>query len=220
LYSSVGGADGYKKLAAKAKTLGQYNVAFMALFLLGELDDCIDTLVKAGRAPEAALFARSYVPSRVSELVKLWRDDVRARGNPRQADSLADPAEYENLFPDIKFAVQAQEHFRRDRFADHSASEYSKFANDLDRDLIQEIQSLASNGGLISSPSPVASPVTSPVVEKSTVVEESPEASPVIEKATPPTPAPTPIVETVEDEANQQAQELSVDAEDPQLEDA
>jgi coatomer subunit beta' len=220
LYSSVGGADGYKKLAAKAKTLGQYNVAFMALFLLGELDDCIDTLVKAGRAPEAALFARSYVPSRVSELVKLWREDVRARGNPRQADSLADPAEYENLFPDIKFAVQAQEHFRRDRFADHSATEYSKFANDLDRDLIQEIQSLASNGGLISSPSPVASPVTSPVVEKSTVVEESPDASPVIEKATPPTPAPTPIVETVEDEANQLAQELSVDAEDPQLEDA
>ena len=41
------------------------------------------------------------LPSHVSRIVKLWRKDLE-KVNPKAAESLADPMEYENLFPDIK----------------------------------------------------------------------------------------------------------------------
>jgi hypothetical protein len=34
-------------------------------------------------------------------VVKLWREDLQKKGLARAAESLADPLEYDNLFPDI-----------------------------------------------------------------------------------------------------------------------
>ena len=51
-----------------AQGLGKHNVAFLGHFLLGRLSECIDLLVEAGRIPEAAFFARTYMPSRISEV--------------------------------------------------------------------------------------------------------------------------------------------------------
>jgi hypothetical protein len=59
-------------------------------FLLGRLDACVDLLVGCGRLPEAAFFARTYAPSRVAEVVKLWQADL-AKINPKAAESLANP---------------------------------------------------------------------------------------------------------------------------------
>jgi coatomer subunit beta' len=39
----------------------------VARFLLGDLGGCVDLLVESGRIPEAAFFARTYLPSRISE---------------------------------------------------------------------------------------------------------------------------------------------------------
>lgn len=41
---------------------GQNNVAFASLLQLGDASGCVDLLVKTDRAPEAALFARTYAP--------------------------------------------------------------------------------------------------------------------------------------------------------------
>ena len=68
LYSAKGSTDGMKKLVDLSKEQGKQNVAFLGLFLLGQLDECVDLLVSTGRTPEAAFFARTYVPSRVSEV--------------------------------------------------------------------------------------------------------------------------------------------------------
>ena len=68
LYSAKGSADGMKKLVDLSKEQGKQNVAFLGLFLLAQLDKCVDLLVSSGRTPEAAFFARTYVPSRVSEV--------------------------------------------------------------------------------------------------------------------------------------------------------
>jgi hypothetical protein len=57
---------------------------------------------------QAAFMARTYLPSHVPRLVDLWKKDL-ARVNPRAADSLADPASYPNLFPDIQWAIKAEE---------------------------------------------------------------------------------------------------------------
>lgn len=41
---------------------GANNLAFATLFQLGNADACVDLLVNTKRAPEAALFARTYAP--------------------------------------------------------------------------------------------------------------------------------------------------------------
>lgn len=47
----------------------------------------------------AHVFRRSYYPSKVPEVVKLWREEVGAT-NKKSGQSLADPEQYENLFPE------------------------------------------------------------------------------------------------------------------------
>lgn len=37
----------------------------------------------------------------------LWREDLR-KVNPKAAESLADPSQYANLFPDMEAALQAE----------------------------------------------------------------------------------------------------------------
>ena len=52
-------------------------MAFLAALLLQDVDACIDLLVAAGRAPEAAFFARTYRPTRVPALVAAWAAELR-----------------------------------------------------------------------------------------------------------------------------------------------
>ena len=107
LKSSTGDPQGLRELAATAEEQGKQNIAFVCRFMLGDVDACIDTLVSCGRTPEAAFFARTYRPSRISETVKLWQKDL-AKINPKAAESLADPVEYPNLFPGLDEALEAE----------------------------------------------------------------------------------------------------------------
>nr|VDC93737.1 unnamed protein product [Brassica oleracea] len=107
LYSSLGDAEGMSKLASLAKEQGKNNVAFLCLFMLGKLEDCLQLLVESNRIPEAALMARSYLPSKVSEIVALWRKDL-SKVNSKAAESLADPEEYPNLFEDWQVALSVE----------------------------------------------------------------------------------------------------------------
>ncbi|KAJ1429085.1 WD40/YVTN repeat-like-containing domain superfamily [Sesbania bispinosa] len=95
LYSSLGDAEGISKLATLAKEQGKNNVAFLCLIYVGN------------RIPEAALMARSYLPSKVSEIVAIWRKDL-SKVNPKAAESLADPEEYPNLFEDWQVALAVE----------------------------------------------------------------------------------------------------------------
>lgn len=44
LYSSLGDAQGIQKLATLAKEQGKNNIAFLCLFMLGKLEECIRLL--------------------------------------------------------------------------------------------------------------------------------------------------------------------------------
>lgn len=68
--------DKIQELATSARAEGQNNIAFAALLLQGKVDECVELLVNTNRLPEAALFARTYCPSRVSGIVKLWKEDL------------------------------------------------------------------------------------------------------------------------------------------------
>ncbi|GMH35365.1 hypothetical protein BSKO_03233 [Bryopsis sp. KO-2023] len=139
LCSARGSRSSMKELAEMAKTGGKNNIAFMCHLLLGETDQCIDILVEGGRMPEAAFFARTYAPAQMSRVVKLWRDDLK-KINPKAAESLADPEEYPNLFPDLELALQAETMCRRRSLADIPASRFPQFEGTNAVDLIEELK--------------------------------------------------------------------------------
>ena len=47
-------------------------------------------------------------------MVGLWREDL-GKTNPKAAQSLADPTEYENLFPEIQSALKAEQYLKKER---------------------------------------------------------------------------------------------------------
>lgn len=46
LYSALGDAEGISRLASLAKEQGKNNVAFLCLFMLGKLEECLQLLVE------------------------------------------------------------------------------------------------------------------------------------------------------------------------------
>lgn len=46
LYSSLGDAEGINELASLAKEKGKNNVAFLCMFMVGKLEDCLQLLVR------------------------------------------------------------------------------------------------------------------------------------------------------------------------------
>ncbi|CAH8358262.1 unnamed protein product [Eruca vesicaria subsp. sativa] len=128
LYSSLGDAEGISKLSSLAKEQGKNNVAFLCLFMLGRLEDCLQLLVESKRIPEAALMARSYLPSKVSEIVALWREDL-SKVNSKAAESLADPEEYPNLFEDWQVALSVEANAVEARGVYAAAEDYATQAD-------------------------------------------------------------------------------------------
>jgi len=147
LHSAAGDAAGLADVAEKAKATGKHNVAFLCLFLLKRLEECVDLLCSAGRIPEAAFFARTYMPSKASETVGLWRDDLQ-KVNRKAAEALADPAEYANLFPDFDLALQAEELFKQRRGAKVPASAFPQHEGSQAADPIAELKGQGGAGAM------------------------------------------------------------------------
>ncbi|KAL5698177.1 hypothetical protein ACHQM5_029249 [Ranunculus cassubicifolius] len=141
LYSSLGDAEGITKLASRAKETGKNNVAFLCLFMLGKLEDCLQLLIESNRIPEAALMARSYLPSKVSEIVAIWRNDLN-KINQKAAESLADPEEYSNLFDDWQLALELESNAAEQRGTYPPAEEYLNFADKSKINLVEAFKTM------------------------------------------------------------------------------
>lgn len=141
LYSSRGDAAGMEALSNLALAEGKHNVAFTCLLMLGKLDECLDMLIESGRIPEAAFMARTYLPSRVPDIVKLWREDVK-KVNTKAAESLADPAQYPNLFQGYDSALQIEEQLKAKRNELLPAELFPEHENDTKVDLVEQLSSL------------------------------------------------------------------------------
>ncbi|OSC97980.1 coatomer beta [Trametes coccinea BRFM310] len=98
LLLAIGDREGLAKLAKQAEEKGQNNLAFATLLQLGDPKPCVDLLIKTHRAPEAAMFARTYAPSKAPEAVKAWRADLQAKNRTKLAAAVADPSENPELF--------------------------------------------------------------------------------------------------------------------------
>ncbi|KAG4211768.1 hypothetical protein ERO13_A02G122100v2 [Gossypium hirsutum] len=115
LYSSLGDAEGISRLASLSKEQGKNN-------------DCLQLLVESNRIPEAALMARSYLPSKVSGIVTIWRKDLN-KVNPKAAESLANPQEYPGMFENWKVALDVETRVREKRGVYPPAADYLKHAD-------------------------------------------------------------------------------------------
>lgn len=135
LYSSAGNRAGLLRLAQQSRDAGRLNVGFVASLLTGRLEDCLSLLVEHGRLPEATLMARTYLPSKVPEMLALWKADLK-KTNDKAAAALADPSEYPNLFTDFDIALRVEEMFLKARDNVVSSVLYPQAKADLDLDLI------------------------------------------------------------------------------------
>ena len=123
LYTAAGKAEKLSQLAEKTSEEEKTNIAFMSLLLQGKLDECIALLVKTERHAEAALFARSYAPSKISEVVSVWQEDL-AKTNPKAASALADPKDYPNLFPELEQSLGFETYVRENLASSNPAASY------------------------------------------------------------------------------------------------
>jgi len=200
LQTACGDAVQLEETASMAQNSGVANIAVLCFLLLNDRKKALDVLVKAGRLPEASFFARTYCPSGLPDVVKMWRQDL-AQVNQAVADSLANPAEYPDLFPDYQLTLQAEEAFQaRHQQNPPQASAYMTEKEWLDMDVMEEIKRCggpsfaqmllkgpgATAGSAPAAPEVVAAPTPGPEVTPSPAPElpaEVPEIAPLVDAA-------------------------------------
>ena len=184
---------------------------------MGKIDVCLDILNQAGRVPEAAFLARTYMPSKVSEMVSLWRTDLE-RVSKRAAESLADPTNYANMFPDLALALQAESLITQRRQKGLlPAAAYPKAKVELDLNLIEEMRKLAERASAVAEPEPEPTEA-----DEEAAAATSACAAPEVESASPEVPADNTVAEEADDAPStpdKTADEPAADEVDPALED-
>ncbi|XP_059285920.1 coatomer subunit beta'-2-like [Lycium ferocissimum] len=141
LYSSLGDAEGITELASFSKEHGKNNVAFLCMFLLGKVEECIQLLVDSNRIPEAAFMSRSYLPSKVPEIVSIWRKDL-SKVNQKAAEALADPEEYPNLFEHWQIAHAVEARAAEERGVYPPAADYVNYADRPTTNLVEAFSNM------------------------------------------------------------------------------
>ncbi|OAT14144.1 COPI vesicle coat beta' subunit [Blastomyces gilchristii SLH14081] len=91
LHTASCNTDGLRRLAEQADSAGSHNVAFSALLQLGDVDACIDLLVRTNRITEAVLFAQTYKPSRAAKLAAKWKESLEKEGKTKVARIIGIP---------------------------------------------------------------------------------------------------------------------------------
>merc|ERR1712087_124707 len=146
-----------ERLAAAAAEYGKTNVAFVANLLTGNVEACAELLVSTKRLPEAALFVRTYLPSKMDEIVALWKEDL-ASVSETAAQALATPSVNPELFPDLDIGIQVQQMFLAQREATKGVGmpscEYPTAKGDLELNLIELIKARQGGGGEEKKPDP------------------------------------------------------------------
>ncbi|XP_046397085.1 coatomer subunit beta' [Ischnura elegans] len=145
LATASGDASAVKDLAESADESGKNNIAFLSHLLLGDVDKCLEILISTDRIPEAAFFARTYLPSQVSRVVGLWRESL-GKVSHKAGQSLADPKEYENLFPEMEDALRTEQYLRAERKQQIPASKYVEVTPNYERTPVEEMKAAEASG--------------------------------------------------------------------------
>ncbi|CAF4435967.1 unnamed protein product, partial [Rotaria sp. Silwood2] len=123
---------------------GQFNIAFLSNFVLGKLDQCLDILIENQRLPEAAFFVRTYLPSQIGRIVGLWREKLKQMNMERSAQALANPTDYENLFPGLIDTYKTEQYLKQE-IKTNLARDYPSITPSWDRNPIAEMKEAEEN---------------------------------------------------------------------------
>ena len=149
LYSCVGDRAALAALAARAAAQEQLNIAFLALYLTGDVRGCIELLQAHGKLPEAAFFALAYQPSQIAQAFAVWQADLRAHHHVA-AELIANPREYAEYFAGYEEALTLEAQLAPLRAMDVKASEYPKYRRMVDGEGI-DVSALESVRGDVKS---------------------------------------------------------------------
>ncbi|XP_074042717.1 coatomer subunit beta' [Leptinotarsa decemlineata] len=152
LATSSGDEQLVQSLGELTQAEGKHNLSFLSYFLVGDLPKCLDILVSTGRLPEAAFFARSYLPDRISEIVELWKVKLTSI-NEKAGQSLADPKSYENLFPGLQEAIETQKYLEQQDRGLFPASVSTTIVPNHERNLVAEARAQMKGGAAVSQQS-------------------------------------------------------------------
>lgn len=115
LYSSTSNADGLRELTGMAEKAAAHNVAFSCLWQLGDVDGCIELLLRTNRVAEAVLFSQTYKPSRTPGVVGKWKQALEKDGKSRVSKMLGVPPGTEGLEADEDMFPEWEEWLRLER---------------------------------------------------------------------------------------------------------
>lgn len=152
LATSSGNSAMVEKLGQSTQEKGINNVAFLSYFILGNKEKALQILIDTDRLPEAAFYARTYLPSEVSRVITLWKESVTAKSkSSKSAQALADPTEYENLFPGFQDALKGEEYYKKKTASQRKpkAMDYSTVVPNHDRSVIEEMEAEQAGGTFV-----------------------------------------------------------------------
>jgi coatomer subunit beta' len=91
------------------------------------------------------LIFRTYLPDKVSYVLNLWKTEL-GKVNEKAGQSLADPAQYENLFPGFQEALKTQQFLAQQEPELLPANAAMKVTMNIDRDVVEEMRKNESQG--------------------------------------------------------------------------
>ena len=104
LYTATANAGGLRDLINQADEAAAFNISFSCLWQLGDVDGCIELLLRTGRTAEAVLFSQTYKPSRCRDVVGKWKEGLEKNGKTKVSRILGVPPKDgegdEELFPE------------------------------------------------------------------------------------------------------------------------
>lgn len=112
---------------------------------------------------------QQYVPSQTSRAVKLWKEEL-AKVSEKSAQALADPEDYENLFPGLQESIKTEEFLRQQcQVGKKRAAEFPSVVPHQDRHPVEEMKAAEVAGTFVptavdtsstrSAPCPAQEPV-------------------------------------------------------------
>lgn len=99
--SASNNVPGLRKLADISIEKEQLNIAFTCFQLCGNYEGSVKLLLDKKLFPEAAFYARNYVPAMLSTCVNAWKTFIHDT-HPNFCHLLADPSVDEDFFPDFQ----------------------------------------------------------------------------------------------------------------------
>lgn len=93
-YSSYGDEVGMKYLLEESDKAGKYNIAFETAYLLADPERCVSILMKSKRYSEAGMFAKSYIPAMIPQIMKEWGDVLKSNGLQFIPENISESPEF------------------------------------------------------------------------------------------------------------------------------